>query len=127
MVLCTTAAAEAMRLFVGNGLVARLLTVILFVMLMLGPTSVSAVLEINGMDHALIPVMLSPIGLMVEAVRVAQDSSFAPVTIAQYAIPGLASGFYASLAFVTWLGIELFVRRARRRDEAARASHMSVG
>ena len=123
LVLTVTAVAEAMRLFVGNGLVARLLTIILFMMMILGPTSISVVLDVNGMSDALIPVMLSPIGLLVEAVRAAEQSSPAP----QFVIPLLSSVGYAFFAFVTWMGIEVFVRRATKRDEAARASHVSAG
>ena len=128
LVLSLTAVAEAMRLLVGNGLVARLLTIILFVMLILGPTSISVVLDVNGVSNALIPVMLSPIGLLVEAVRVSEGASFRTLaSSANYVIPALASAFYAFLAFVTWVGIEVFVQRAKKRDEAARASHVSAG
>jgi hypothetical protein len=124
LAVCTTSIAEGMRLFVGNGLVARLLTIILFTVLILAPVSVSFVIEAANMGSADVPWMLSPVGMLGIAVR-ATDRASMPET--DYVIPFLGACFYAFVGLVTWAGIEVFVRRAKARDAALRASHVSGG
>lgn len=121
--LCSTPIAEGMRLFVGNGLVARLLTLILFTVLILAPTSVSFVLDAARMGGSDVPWMLSPVGLIGMGVRGSERA----ISASDYMLPLLAACCYAGVGLLAWAFIEVFVRRAKARDEAARASHVSTG
>ncbi|MFO0713230.1 MAG: ABC transporter permease [Sandaracinus sp.] len=119
-----TALAVVLRLWARNGVVARLLALVVLAAAILVPVLLSLVLEPNVFDYGnRLPALmaLSPIGSIWASVLL---SEHAPLESVAMVFTGHV--LYGGAALVMWLGIEAFVLRVKRADAARRAAKPSA-
>jgi ABC-type transport system involved in multi-copper enzyme maturation permease subunit len=114
-----TVCAILLRLWSRNGVVARVLTVVLLITATLVPVLFSLMLQPNVFDYGnqLPPLMaISPIGPVWASIVLADGGSFTAIDLVFVGIAG-----YGLFAAMGWTGIELYVLRVKARDQARRA------